>query len=172
MQGDTVVVESAFGESFYLAARKGEKYLVGWPAGKDEKLWDLAMDHVKRQRDFYNEKQLLGVLKIDGGRELLTLVNLRRRYATTHFGEVGGEWDADLETVVEPWRLSLWRWKYDQQHQELLLSGRGTFFRKIFLPGEPTPTVEVTPELWAQEKKKDILWVGEEPSVKKKVDTP
>ena len=161
---DTFVVESAFGEEFYLAARKDGGYLVGWPGQQDQELWDLADDHLQRQRDFYNEKKLLGVLMSENGKELLTLVNLRRRVAPTHFGKVGGEWDKELGTVVEPWRLSIWRWKYDAKNKELALVARGTFFRVIFLPEDPTPQVTVCEELWHMRQDKDIVIVGKEPA--------
>ena len=145
---DTCVVESAFGEEFYLAVRKDGKYIVGWPEEHNKKLFEIAQDHLQRQRDFYNDKKLLGVLEIKDGREVLTLASLRRRVAPTHFGKIGGEWDKELGTVVEPWRLSIWRWKYDRANQELILSARGTFFRVIFLPKDPTPEVVISEKLW------------------------
>ena len=138
-ESDIFIVKSAFGEDFYLAAKKDGKYLVGWPKQQDKHLFALAEDYVKRQRDFYNDKKLLGVMKSKDGREVLTLLNLRRRFAPTHFGEIGGEWDKERGCIVEPWRLSIWRWKYDEANQALLLSSRGTFFRVIFLPEYPTP---------------------------------
>jgi hypothetical protein len=155
---DTCVVESAFGEEFYLAVRKDRKYIVGWPPPatsggrpeeQDKKLFAVAKDHIKRQRDFYNEKKLLGVTASKDGREVLTLVSLRRKVAPTHFGEIGGEWDRELGTVVEPWRLSIWRWKYDKANQELILSARGTFFRVILSPDDPTPEVVISEKLWS-----------------------
>jgi hypothetical protein len=164
---DTCVVESAFGEEFYLAARKDGKYIVGWPQSatsggrlqeQDKKLFAVAHDHIKRQRDFYNEKKLLGVMTpasdkrgqaSKDDREVLTLVSLRRKVAPTHFGEIGGEWDRELGTVVEPWRLSIWRWKYDKANQEMILSARGTFFRVILLPTDPTPEVVISEKLWS-----------------------
>jgi len=148
---DTCVVESAFGEEFYLAARKDGRYIVGWPKEHDKELFALAQDHLKRHRDFYNDKQLLAVLgplQNKNGSEVLTLVNLRRKVAPTHFGKIGGEWDKQLQTVVEPWRLSIWRWKYDQVNQELALSSRGTFFRVILLPQDSTPEVIISEKLW------------------------
>jgi len=165
---DTCVVESAFGEEFYLAVRKDGKYIVGWPppatsGGRPEEqnkqLFALARDHIQRQRDFYNEKKLLGVLAptsdqrgqaSEDGKEVLTLVSLRRKVAPTHFGEIGGEWDRELGTVVEPWRLSIWRWKYDKANQELILSARGTFFRVILLPEDSTPEVIISEKLWSR----------------------
>jgi hypothetical protein len=170
--GDTCVVESAFGEEFYLAVRKDGKYIVGWPPlatrgggpkEQDEKLFALAEDHIKRQRDFYNEKKLLGALETKNGSEVLTLVNLRRKVAPTHFGEIGGEWDRELGTVVEPWRLSIWRWKYDKANQVLILSSRGTFFRVILLPEDPTPEVVISERLWQLQQKNDTVIVGQGP---------
>ncbi|MFQ6034223.1 MAG: hypothetical protein ACE5NM_00040 [Sedimentisphaerales bacterium] len=166
---DTCVVESAFGEEFYLAARKDGKYIVGWPRDpsgqisplgtpkeqngdsalrESKQLFALAQDHLKRHRDFYNDKELLGVLESEDGSEVLTLVNLRRKVAPTHFGPIGGEWDKRLQTVVEPWRLSIWRWKYDKKNRQLALSARGTFFRVILLPEDPTPEVVISEKLW------------------------
>ncbi|MHC4584382.1 MAG: hypothetical protein ACYS3N_07605 [Planctomycetota bacterium] len=163
---DTCVVESAFGEEFYLAARKDGKYIVGWPKEQDRKLFAIAQDHIKRQRDFYNDKKLLGVLEIKGSNEVLTLVNLRRKVAPTHFGDIGGEWDRELGTVVEPWRLSIWRWKYDRRNKELILSSRGTFFRVILLPENPTPEVVVSEKLWQLQKKNETVIVGQGPKIK------
>jgi len=165
--GNTCIVESTFGEDFYLAVKQGDKYVVGWPREQDKKLRATAEDHVKRQRDFYNDKTLLGVYKVPNKNEVLTLVNLRRRVAPTHFGKIGGEWDSKLGTVVEPWRLSIWRWKYDPQHNELILSARGTFFRIIFLPEDPTPTVLVSEELWKMQRNGDTVIVGQTAQVDK-----
>ncbi len=163
---DTCVVESAFGEEFYLAARKDGKYIVGWPKEQDRKLFAIAQDHIKRHRDFYNDKKLLGVLEIKGSNEVLTLVNLRRKVAPTHFGKIGGEWDRELGTVVEPWRLSIWRWKYDRRNQELILSSRGTFFRVILLPENPTPKVVISEKLWELNQKDDTVIVGPSREIK------
>lgn len=160
------VVESAFGEEFYLAARKDGKYIVGWPKEQNAKLFTVVKDHIERQRDYYNDKNLLGVTFGKDGKEVLTLVSLRRKVAPTHFGEIGGEWDRELGTVVEPWRLSIWRWKYDRKNQELILSSRGTFFRVVLLPENPTPEVVISEKLWELKKKGDVVLVGEEPKIK------
>jgi hypothetical protein len=80
---DTCVVASTFGEDFYLALRQNGKYIVGWPAQKDAELFALAQDHLKRTRDFYNERQLLGATLSSNGREVLTLVNLQGAAPTT-----------------------------------------------------------------------------------------
>jgi hypothetical protein len=157
---DTFIVKSAFGEDFYLAVRKDGKYFVGWPTDRDDKLFALAQDHIERQRDFYNDKKLLGVMSSKDGREVLTLVNLRRRFAPTNFGDIGGEWDRELGRIVEPWRLSIWRWKYDQTNQELLLSSRGTFFRFIFLPEDPTPEAVVSEDIWRMHRENNTVFVG------------
>ena len=157
---DTFIVESTFGEEFYLAARQEGRYIVGWPGQQNDKLFALAEDHLKRQRDFYNDRELLGVLENKKNKEVLTLVSLRRKVAPTHFGDIGGEWDKDLGTVVEPWRLSIWRWKYDEKNQELILSARGTFFRVIFQTDAPTPTVVTSEKLWNIQRLKDSVLVG------------
>jgi len=156
----TFVVKSTFGEDFYLAVKKGQRCYVGWPRTQDGKLLSLAEGHLKGQRDFYNDKKLLGVLMSKDGKEVLTLVNLRRRFAPTNFGSIGGEWDKELGTIVEPWRLSIWRWKYDPVNQDMLLSSRGTFFRLIFLPEHSTPEAEISDELWKTRRENDTVYVG------------
>ncbi|MCK4628058.1 MAG: hypothetical protein KAT56_03585, partial [Sedimentisphaerales bacterium] len=159
-KNDTFIVESTFGEEFYLAARQEGRYIVGWPGQQNDKLFALAKNHLKRQRDFYNDRKLLGVLEDKKNKEILTLVSLRRKVAPTHFGDVGGEWDRDLATVVEPWRLSIWQWKYDEKNQELILSARGTFFRVIFQTDTPTPTVVTSEKLWNIQRLKNSVLVG------------
>lgn len=156
----TFIVKSTFGEDFYLAVKKDEKCFVGWLRTEDRKLFAVAESHVKRQRDFYNDKKLLGVMKSKDGKEVLTLLNLRRRFAPTNFGSIGGEWDKELGTIVEPWRLSIWRWKYDPVNQDMLLSARGTFFRLIFLPEHPTPEAEISNELWQTRRENNTVIVG------------
>jgi hypothetical protein len=157
---NTFVAESTFGEDFYLAARKGKEYIVGWPQESDSELLALADDHLQRQRDFYNDKQLLGAMRSKDGSEVLTLVNLRRRHADTNFGKIGGEWDKKTGGIVEPWRLSLWRWKHNPATKELMLIARGTYFRVIFLPSDPTPKVTVSEQLWNMHKYGETVVVG------------
>jgi len=156
----TFVVKSAFGEDFYIAVKKEGKYIVGWPSNQDKKLFALAEDYLQHQRDFYNDKKLLGVMMSQNGKEVLTLVNLRRRFAPTNFGDIGGEWDKDLGRIVEPWRLSIWRWKYDPINQDLLLSSRGTFFRLILLPEDPTPQAVISDELWKTQRENNVVYIG------------
>jgi hypothetical protein len=186
--GSTCIVESAFGEQFYLAARIDGAYIVGWPKERDEELFALAEDHLARHRDFYNSKQLLGVLASEDtgslreiGRtaaisrgEVLTLVSLRRKVAPTHFGKIGGEWDRQRQALVEPWRLSIWRWKrvpqtrenafggpkHDKANRELILTSRGTFFRRILLPEEQTPQAILSEKLWRLRYEGDTVTVG------------
>ena len=148
-----VIVESTYGERFYLAVKRDGKYLVGFPGKGDEKKVALAESHLDKLRDFYNERKLQGVVLSLDGKELLTLVNLRRRFSPTNFGEIGGEWDKEVGGIVEPWRLSIWRWKYDSINNELMLTGRGTFDRKVLQPDDPSPQSEIS----------EILWILKEP---------
>jgi len=157
---DTFVIDSAFGEDFYLAARKDDSYIVGWPETTDTTLFELTADHLKRQRDFYNDKELLGIIENTSAREVLALVNLRRRHSPTHFGSIGGEWDHKVGGIVEPWRLSIWRWKYDKPNRELILTGRGTFFRVILRPDDPTPKAVISPKLWHMSRRGETVIVG------------
>ncbi len=153
----TCKIESAFGDDVYMAVKKGNVYYVGWPAKNDAGLMKLAEGFVERQRDFYNNKKLLGAILVNNGSEMLTLLSLRRKVAPTNFGKIGGEWDKKRKCLVEPWRLSIWRWKYDKEHKELTLVGRGTFFRVIFLTTQTTPKVVVEPKLWNVHENKGVV---------------
>jgi len=153
---------STFGEAFWVAVQRKDLYQVGWPVTQDQALLALTDDHLQRQRDFYNDKALLGIYWDQDQQEVLALVNLRRRHADTHFGAIGGEWDQEAGGIVEPWRLSVWRWTYNPSTKVMMLIGRGTFFRKILRPTDPTPRVELAPALAQLQRSGDIVTIGPE----------
>jgi len=159
-RADEWSVASTFGEDFWVAVQRGDVYQVGWPATTDKALLALTRDHVQRQRDFYNDKDLLGIYWDRDRQEVLALLNLRRRHADTHFGAIGGEWDQAVGGIVEPWRLSIWRWTYNPSTQVMMLIGRGTFFRKILRPPDPTPRAELAPQLAVTQRTEDIVTIG------------
>ncbi|MBN2064288.1 MAG: hypothetical protein JW745_05755, partial [Sedimentisphaerales bacterium] len=143
-----ITVESSLGEGVMLAIGRENRFIVGWPTCHDDELLALAGEYVAMLRDFYNERQLVGIWHDKQRGQLLTLVNLRRRFADTNFGEIGGEWDKQRGSIVEPWRLSVWRWLYDKENRKLTLIGRGSFCREIKEPSEPVPAVEIQENLW------------------------
>jgi hypothetical protein len=161
-QADEWSVASTFGEAFWVAVQRADVYQVGWPTTQDKALFELTRDHVQRQRDFYNDKALLGIYWDPEKQELLSLLNLRRRHADTHFGEIGGEWDKTVGGIVEPWRLSIWRWTYNPATRVMMLIGRGTFFRKILLPTDPTPRVELAAQLGRMQRSANSVTIGQE----------
>ena len=151
-----------FGPGGLAPAKHGNEWGLIDTAGK----WVAAPQY--NRLDGYNDDGFAYFVKVYGktgylsadGREVLTLVNLRRRFAPTHFGSIGGEWDKELNTIVEPWRLSIWSWKYDPVNEDMLLAGRGTFFRRIFLPEHPTPEAGISDELWQSRREGNTLIVG------------
>jgi len=42
----------------------------------------------------------------------------------------------------------------------MALTDRGTFFRLIFLPQDPTPAVELSADLWRMERSGNTVTVG------------
>ncbi len=148
LAANSVSVRSALGENVFLAIVRDGNYLVGFPSKGPQDLFQLTQEHLARVKDFYNDRSLIAVMISDSGNELYSLVNLRRRYAETNFGDIGGEWDNASGGIVEPWRLSIWRWRYDKQNNELVLTARGTFNRLIFKPGDKTPRVKIEENLW------------------------
>ncbi|MBI9016595.1 MAG: hypothetical protein JEZ07_04955 [Phycisphaerae bacterium] len=155
----TFTVKATLGEDVFIAMRRGDEYIVGFPETEDAELGKIANEYLQKQRDFYNDKKLLAVVKSADDKHVLTLLNLRRRHADTNFGKIGGEWDKEIGGIVEPWRLSIWRWKFDPVEKKMSLVTRGTFFREIFLPEQQTPTVSISKELNNAVKSKNKILV-------------
>jgi hypothetical protein len=143
-------VGSTFGENLFLAARRGDRYLVGWPEEgmKPTELFRNVERHVRDLRDYYDERQLLGILPNASGTRVLALVRLRRHVPANAFkGETAGEFDAEGKPM-EFFRLSVWLWKRDPESGTMILVKRGSFFRVRVDPKSATPAVTVTQELW------------------------
>ncbi len=144
----SVTVESTLGEDVFLAVKKSDGYFVGWPCICYKYYKAMADEYVSNARDFFNDRELISVWPDNDNNYLYGLVSLRRRHADSNFGEIGGEWDKSRNGIVEPWRLSIWRWRIDSKSSELALTGRGTFVRLIFEPAELTPFVGIEGKLW------------------------
>jgi len=143
------VLESPLGNAFFLAVRNGEKITCGWPANRDEKLWNLVQTNMQYNEDFYDQRQLLGVYHDKPAGDLYSLVMMHRTGKTTLEGR-----------KTQPWRLVIQRWKYDEDSQKVLLAGRGFFFRGILEKGQHPPPVELTQKLW-RFKNSGGVWVAE-----------
>jgi len=153
---------STFGENIFLAGRKGSGYLIGWPAEglRKTELFESVRTCVSRKADYFNERELLGILPNPGGSEVLALVNLRRRVPSNAYSGPGaGEFDKDGKPM-EFWRLSVWLWKRDVKTGEMVLSRRGSFFRLRVDAGAPTPRPVISQDLWPVVKTGDRVQVG------------
>lgn len=153
-------VGSTFGENVFLAARKGNKYVVGWPAEGTEatKLFKSVDKHVQEIRDYFDERKLLGIIPNESGSRVLALVALRR-HVPKNAALAGGEFD-EQRKPMEFFRLSVWLWKRDPSTDTMILSKRGSFFRVRIEAGSKTPEAEVTQELWPIVQNGQQLTVG------------
>jgi hypothetical protein len=121
----------------FLGLQQGETLTVGWTGENDPALTARVRKSLESARDFFDEKELLG-LHLDREQDnLYTLMLLSRGRRTT------------LKAKVSlPWRLEIWRWKgANDPGGKLMLAGRGFFFRGIRSPGDPLPTVALDPAL-------------------------
>ncbi|MGD0092491.1 MAG: hypothetical protein ABSE73_21460 [Planctomycetota bacterium] len=153
-------VSATLGESVLVGAKKGEKYVAGWPTEGTQKtpLFEEVEKKVMTFRDYYNERKMLGVMSNEDGTRILCLVSLRRR-VPANADPTSGEFDADGKKM-EFFRLSIWQWKRDVNTKEMLLQRRGSFFRVRVDAEKPTPPAEVAPELWPVVNKNGVLAVG------------
>jgi hypothetical protein len=92
---------------------------------------------VKDPEDFFDGKELLGVWHDEVAGNLYSLMLLHRKGGTT----LGG-------AKSQPWRVSVWRWKYDPETNQLMLAGRGDLFRGIIGHGDALPAVKTSEKLW------------------------
>jgi len=148
LAADKYEVGSTFGENVFLAAKRGNKYIVGWPEEGTEvtPLFKAVDKHVHELRDYFDERKLLGVLPNASGTRVLAVVALRR-HVPKNAALAGGEFD-EQKRPMEFFRLSVWLWKRDPATDNMILSKRGSFFRTRIEAGSKTPEAEVTQELW------------------------
>ncbi len=146
----TVTVSGTLGEGLFLTIFKDGVYHVGWQDRADPGIHDLARRHVAQLRDYYNERDLLGVRQVGGTRDVLTLVRLQRRVPETSVREQTPErFGLSSDDSLEFYRLAIWRWRHDAENERMLLIDRGSFFRKQ-LPerGAQTPVMRTCDALW------------------------
>lgn len=126
---------ATFGENLFLAAETKDGLLVGWPGQTDPGLQQLVTAALADVRDFLDQQRVLGVYR--AGDDVYSAMMLRRCGPTSL-----------NEARSQPWRLEIWRWKYDAESRKLMLAGRGWFFRGILSPQEQPPPVQLSEELW------------------------
>jgi hypothetical protein len=125
------------GEELLLGYRNGNELVMGWPTGADEKIVARVREGVKDAQDFFDGKELVGVWHDAAAGNVYSLMLLHRQGGTT----LGG-------AKSQPWRVSVWRWKYDPETNQLMLAGRGDLFRDIIGRGDALPRVKTTEKLW------------------------
>ncbi len=125
------------GEQVAIGYRNGNEIVMGWPAGAAEKITARVREGVQDAQDFFDGKELLGVWHDEVTGNVYSLMLLHRRGHTT----MGGG-------KTQPWRVSIWRWKYDAESNQLMLAGRCDLFREITGRGAALPRVRPSAKLW------------------------
>jgi hypothetical protein len=125
------------GEELLLGYRQGNEIMVGWTTNAEEKVVARVREGVKDAEDFFDGKELLGVWHDEVAGNVYSLMLLHRKGGTT----LGG-------AKSQPWRVSVWRWKYDSETNQLMLAGRGDLFRGIIGHGDALPAVKTSEKLW------------------------
>jgi hypothetical protein len=145
---NTVIISGTHGEMPLVGIRNGNSCTVAWPGRGPEDLFAITAKHLAGQRDYYNEKTLLGVYPVPDTDEVHALVSLRRRAPS------------NSKETEEYFRFSVWRWKYNPKIQEMVLMSRGTFFRKGLPIGSPTLETLPSADLWHIEQDGNKLTIG------------
>jgi hypothetical protein len=139
---------SPLGMDMFLALRTGNEIVAGWPANSDPGLMALVQTNLGIAEDFYDDRNLLGVVHDKANENLYSLVMLERKGKTT------------LDAAKsQPWRLVILRWKYDEESGRVLLAGRGYFFRGILEKEGQAPVVKLDPALWKLRQRGEV-WVN------------
>ena len=148
---DAYTLPSPFGENVFLAARSGDEITVGWQQEGNEQIERLIAAALVQARDFFDERALLGVFYDKAFEDVYSLLLLSRKGPTT------------LNRPLDrPWRVAVWRWKYDPEVNSVMLAGRGFFFRGLKAVGGPAPRVLLSEQLWNVRKVSGVWIVGEE----------
>ncbi|MFT5129900.1 MAG: hypothetical protein ACI8W8_003529, partial [Rhodothermales bacterium] len=145
---NTVIISGTHGDMPLIGVRNGNRCEVAWPGRGPEDLFAVTAKHVAGQRDYYNEKKLLGVYAVPDTDEVHALVSLRRRKP------------GNSKETEEYFRFSVWRWKYNPKLQEMVLMSRGTFFRIPLKTASPTPETIPSADLWHIEQEGNKLTIG------------
>ena len=163
-----IEVQSTLGENIFLAARIGDRYVAGWPeeGTKQTDLFKSIEKEMLKKEDFYNERKLLGIIPSADGRQVLTLLSLRRRPPADAAGYAGAfERDKD-GNLMHFFRLSIWRWGRDPETGAMALADRVSFYRVRIDEKADTPPAGICPDLWPILKEDGKILVGKKKEVK------
>ncbi len=116
-------------EGFFLAIQKQNQIFIEWPQKKEKKVILLVQDAIPLVQDFFDAKKLLDAWQSDEN-TIYSLMLLQRKAQTT------------LNSAKKyPWRLEIWRWKYDIEENRIMLAARQYFFRGILSDKEEPPDI-------------------------------
>lgn len=137
-------IDPLLGSQAYVAVRRGVAVAVGWP-GTDAALQAQIAAGVPEIRDYYEDKRLLAVRRLDDSSRVDSLMLLVRTGAGT-------------DGPHKPWHVEVWRWRLDPDDaNRLLLSARVCLARGR----EGVPIVAIDATLWPQRVDGSELIVGD-----------
>jgi hypothetical protein len=145
---NTVIISGTHGDMPLVGVRNGNTCTVAWPGRGPDDLFAITAKHVAGQRDYYNDKTLLGVYPVPDSDEVHALVRLRRHKP------------GNSKESQEFFRFSVWRWKYNPKLGEMALMSRGTFFRIGLESGSATPETIPSADFWHIEQDGNKLIIG------------
>lgn len=115
-------------DSAFVAARYEDRLVVAWPYPPDEAAASRIHAALPDFKDFLDESEVKAAM-VDND-TIYALLMLRRRGPSTYGAERN-----------QPWRLEIFRWKTSDNDDNIILGGRGYFFRGILASHEEPPKV-------------------------------
>ena len=158
-------VFSTLGENIFLAAKIGDRYVAGWPEEGTQRteLFKAVEEEFLKTVDYYNERKMLGILPLKGGRRILVLAKLRRQVPAHAYRNLPGWFEVDAEgNDMEFFRLSVWMYNRDLETGNMVLMSRGSFYRQRLDAEAITPEMGICPDLWPIVQKDGKILVGKE----------
>ena len=116
-------------EGFFLAIYKHNQIFIQWPFPEDKPNMALVQTSLAFVQDFFDQNKLLSVWQSKED-TIYSLMLLQRKAKTTYNAK-----------RKYPWRLEIWRWKYDVEEKRLMLAAREYFFRGILSEKEEPPVI-------------------------------
>ncbi len=120
------LIDAPLGAPLFVAVKNGDLIRAGWTNAAAPEVDAAIRQAVAAARDFFDQRQVLGVWQAPGENDVYALLDLVRTGQTTLDG-----------AKSQPWRLEIWRFKMDPDSHKLMIAARNWFFRGITAPGKP-----------------------------------
>jgi hypothetical protein len=129
-------IDSPLGAPVFVALQKGDTLTAAWKSEAEPEVVTNVLQAVKDARDFFDLRTVAGLYHDKAKDDVYALVTLVRSGQTT----LGGD-------RTQPWRLEVWRFKWEPESKKLMLAARNWFFRGITEPDKLRQPVVVNESL-------------------------